>query len=394
MQDSPLSFSPGRRRVLGMSVRLLASALITGLTPYAIANTICRSQNQGNKPMKIICLEEHVLDPLLARASMPTALMQAPYLPDWGKTVKDGGNPDRSRPQIEQNALINPKGMDLGEERLKEMDNAGIAMQVLSVGGFPHLGALPDVVSLNRVANDRLAEAVSQHPSRFAAFATLPWAQPDEAEKELERAVKELGLKGALLNGRPSEAFLDHPRYAPLLEKFNELEVPIYLHPGVPMQAVQQSYYSGFSNEVTARLSMFGWGWHHEAGIQLLRLILSGALDRNPKMQLISGHWGEMLPFYLQRLDDSIPQAASGLSRTITQTFQEQVYVTPSGMLTLPHFRFIYELMGAQRILYSIDYPYQTLDGAGEFLERLPIPQVEKEMIAYRNAERLLGLVS
>ena len=343
--------------------------------------------------MKIICLEEHVLDAALGKASMPAALAQAPYLPDWGKTVQDGRNPDRSRPQIEQNALINSKGADMGAGRLKEMDAAGIDMQVLSYGGFPHLAPADQSAALNRAANDRMAEAVAQHPARFAGFATLPWANPAEAEKELVRAVKELGLKGALLNGRPSEHFIDHPDYDGLLAKFSELRVPLYLHPGVPVRAVQQAYYTGFNSEVDARLAMFGWGWHHEAGIHLLRLILSGAFDRHPNLQVISGHWGEMLPFYLQRLDDSIPQAATGLLRSITQTFKEHVYVTPSGMLTLPHFRFVYELVGAERILYSIDYPYQTLDGARTFIENLPVSQAEKEMIAHRNAESLLGLV-
>ena len=149
------------------------------------------------------------------------------------------------------------------------------------------------------------------------------------------------------------------------------------------MRSVQQAYYSGFNSEVTARLSMFGWGWHHEAGIQLLRLILSGAFDKYPNLQVISGHWGEMLPFWLQRLDDSLPQAATGLKRTLTQTFQEQVYVTPSGMLTLP-----------QRILFSVDYPYQTLDGIQEFIQSLPIWEEDKEAIAFRNAERLLQIKS
>lgn len=160
------------------------------------------------------------------------------------------------------------------------------------------------------------------------------------------------------------------------------------------MRSVQQAYYSGFNSEVTARLSMFGWGWHHEAGIQLLRLILSGAFDKYPNLQVISGHWGEMLPFWLQRLDDSLPQAATGLKRTLTQTFQEQVYVTPSGMLTLPHFQFIYGLMGPQRILFSVDYPYQTLDGIQEFIQSLPIWEEDKEAIAFRNAERLLQIKS
>ncbi len=342
--------------------------------------------------MKLICLEEHVLDPALGQASLPAALREAPYLPDWGKTVQDGNLPDRSRPQIERNDCINPKGFDMGAGRLQDMDAAGIDMQVLSYGGFPQLASGADAVALHRAANDRMAAAVAAHPSRFAGFATLPWQDPKAAAEELERAVRQLGLKGALLNGRPSQHFLDHPDYGVLLAKFDELQVPLYLHPGVPEQNVQQAYYSGFSPEVDARLSMFALGWHYEAGVHLLRLMLSGAFDRHPKLQVISGHWGEMLPFYLQRLDDSIPQAATGLKRSLIQTVRDQVYLTPSGMLTLPHFQFVYDLVGAERILFSVDYPYQTLDGVRAFIDKLPIPQAEKEMIAHGNAEKLLGL--
>lgn len=115
-----------------------------------------------------------------------------------------------------------------------------------------------------------------------------------------------------------------------LLSRFNKLNVPLYLHPGLPLKSVQQAYFTGFSAEVNSRLSMFAWGWHHEAGIHLLRLMLSGAFDKYPHLQVICGHWGEMLPFWLQRLDDSLPLAATGLSRTLTRTFQEHVYVTPS----------------------------------------------------------------
>ncbi|MNL10903.1 Amidohydrolase [compost metagenome] len=121
-------------------------------------------------------------------------------------------------------------------------------------------------------------------------------------------------------------------------------------------------------------------------------MLLAGAFDRHPGLQVISGHWGEMVPFFLQRLEDSIPQEASGLRRPIVQTYREHVYVSPSGMLTLPHFQFIHALMGAERILYSIDYPYQSLDGARAFIERLPVSDVDKALIAHGNAERLLGL--
>ncbi|XBW52549.1 amidohydrolase family protein [Dickeya fangzhongdai] len=387
-------FSVGRRNVLRAGFNVLVGIAMSSLFSRFTTAAVIHLHERRAKTMKVICLEEHTLDKPLGMASLPVALAQAPFLSDWGRTVSDGNNPDRRRPQIEKNGLINVKGADIGDGRLNDMDNAGITMQVLSIGGFSHLAPAADVINLSRAANDRLAEAVSRNPGRFAAFATLPWAQPDAAEEELGRAVNQLGFKGALLNGRPSENFLDHPDFESILSRFNELRVPLYLHPGLPVHTVQQAYYSGFSDEVSARLSMFGWGWHHEAGIHLLRLILSGAFDRYPDLQVISGHWGEMLPFWLQRLDDSIPQAASGLHRSMTQTFQEQVYVTPSGMLTLPHFRFIYELMGAKRILFSVDYPYQTLDGVMEFIQRLPIAEEEKEAIAFRNAEQLLGLIS
>ena len=275
---------PERRDLIKKGVGALAWAALTRLGPVAASSSVKQEITPAGKSMKIICLEEHYLDRDLGQAFMPAALEQAPYLIDWGKTVADGNNADRSRPQIEKNTLINQKGVDLGSRRLRDMDEAGITMQILSVGGFPQLVPEDEAVTLNKAANDRLAGAVRNHPERFAAFATLPWAQPKEAEKELVRAVKELGFKGALLNGRPSSCFLEHPDYDSLLSCFNKLNVPLYIHPGLPFKSVQQAYFTGFSAEVSARLSMFGWGWHHEAGIHLLRLMLSGAFDVNATM--------------------------------------------------------------------------------------------------------------
>lgn len=343
--------------------------------------------------MKLICVEEHVLDPAIGKAAQSRALVEAPYLPDWGSRVTDGCNvADHSRPHVVAASESARKALDMGAARLADMDAAGIGMQVLSYGGFPQLLPAQEAIDLNRAANDRLAEAMQAHPGRFTGFATLPWQEPEAAARELERAVKGLSLKGALINGRPGDTFLDDPRYAPVLAALDELEVPLFVHPGLPLPAVQAPYYGGFDRELSARLSMFAWGWHNEAGIHVVRLLLAGVFDRYPNLQLISGHWGEMVPFYLQRLEDSIPQEVSGLSRSIVRTYREHVYVTPSGMLTLPHFQFVYSLMGAERILYSVDYPYQSLDGAQAFINALPISDCEKAMIAHGNAERLLRL--
>lgn len=343
--------------------------------------------------MKLICVEEHVLDSAIGGAAQSLVRTEAPYLLDWGSRVVDGQHVVApGRPHVIAPSESARKALDMGAARLSEMDEAGIDMQVLSYGGYPQLLPAAQAIDLNRAANDKLAAAAQAHPTRFAGFATLPWQAPEAAALELERAVKELGLKGALINGRPGDTFLDDPRYAPILAMLDELNVPLYVHPGLPLPAVQAPYYGGLGRELSARLSMFAWGWHNEAGIQVVRMLLSGVFDRYPGLQVISGHWGEMVPFFLQRLEDSIPQEASGLTRPIVQTYREHVYVSPSGMLTLPHFQFIYTLMGAQRILYSIDYPYQSLDGARDFIARLPISDSAKALIAHGNAERLLSL--
>lgn len=344
--------------------------------------------------MKLICVEEHVLDPATGPACQALVSNDAPYLSGWGSRVVDGMNPgtDPGRPHVIAPAESSRKGLEMGMSRLADMDAAGIDLQVLSYGGFPQMLSAEKAVELCRAANDKLAEAAHANPSRLSGFATLPWQDPPAAAIELERAVTQLGLKGALINDRPGETFLDDPQYAPILSALNELGVALYVHPGLPLPAVQAAYYGGFDRELTARLSMFGWGWHNEAGIQVVRMLLAGVFDRYSSLQVISGHWGEMVPFFLQRLDDSIPQEASGLSRSIVQTYREHVYVSPSGMLTLPHFQFVYSLMGAERILYSIDYPYQSLDGVRAFIESLPISEREKALIAHGNAEKLFKL--
>ncbi|WP_024695222.1 amidohydrolase family protein [Pseudomonas syringae] len=343
--------------------------------------------------MKLICVEEHVLDPAIGKAAQALALKTAPYLADWGSRVIDGSQlVDPGRPHVIAPQESARKALDMGAARLSDMDGAGISMQVLSYGGFPQMLRSAQAIELCRAANDRLAEAAQAHPQRFAGFATLPWQAPEAAARELERAVNELGFKGALINGRPGDTFLDNLRYAPILAALNALKVPLYVHPGLPLSGVQAPYYGGLERELGARLSMFAWGWHNEAGIQVVRMLLAGVFDRYPALQIISGHWGEMVPFFLQRLEDSIPQEASGLERPIVQTYREHVYVSPSGMLTLPHFQFIHSVMGAERILYSIDYPYQSLDGARAFIDNLPVSDADKALIAHGNAERLLRL--
>ncbi len=279
------------------------------------------------------------------------------------------------------------------EKRIESMDRHGITKQILSSPVCTQL--LPkDKAGVVSDANDELAEIVKGHPDRFGAFATLPWKDIDTSVKELERSITKLGFQGIILAGRASgeDKFLDDKAFLPILEAAESLSAPICIHPAPPMTSVQKSYYDGLGDRLSARLSLYGWGWHNEAGIQILRLILSGAFEKFPKLQIIAGHWGEMVPFFLSRLDQALPRSVTGLERTITETFRENVYVTPSGIFDYPQLKFCMDVLGAERIIHSADYPFILNDGALTFIEKAPIDDDEKELIAYKNAEKLFRI--
>lgn len=282
---------------------------------------------------------------------------------------------------------------DLGEERLRQMDIMGVDMQILSTAGVQMLPAA-EAIPLARDANDQLAAAIKAHPDRLAGFATLPMPDPEAAAAELERAVRQLGLKGAMIHGRINEHFLDDPSFRPVLAAAEALDVPIYLHPNVPPKVVQDVYYAGLDPMVSQRLATAGWGWHMEAGIHAWRMILSGVFDRFPRLQVILGHWGEMIPYYLARTEKIVSQAPAtkSLQRRLSDYFVEQFYVTPSGLFTLPPFQLCLQILGADRIMYSVDYPIMAGAPARAFLEQAPISPADKEKIAHGNAERLFKM--
>lgn len=342
--------------------------------------------------MKLICIEEHAVDQAIAQAARPVLQRDAPYMGLQSSPDAAAQTRASDRPSLVELSEAIRLADDLGDGRIRDMDQHGIDMQIVSYSSPAQLVPDEQAVAFARAANDRLAEAARANPTRLNGFAALPWQDPGAAIDELDRAVSELGLKGAMLAGRPGDTFLDDPKYAPVLDKFNDLAVPIYLHPFYPLPQVQQAYYAGLRPEVSAQFALGGWGWHHEAGIHVLRLILSGAFERFPNLQVISGHWGEMVPFYLQRLDDVLPPGVTGLSTTITDTYRNHVWVTPSGMFYEPHFEFIRTVIGIDRLIWAVDYPYLSLDGTRKFLENLPITEDEAHKIAHRNAERLFNL--
>lgn len=330
--------------------------------------------------MKIITIEEHIAGAPINRYLAKYSAEDAPY------TAMAHG---KGRPYDADPELFG----DLDKRRIEDMNRYGITLQILSCPAKSQLLPKDEAPGIVSETNDYIDEVVKKHPDRYGAFALLPWSDPKEAAKEAER-VKNMGFQGILLAGRAGKGneFLDDKRFMPVLEACEASDLPIYVHPGAPLKAVQEPYYGGLGDEVSARLSLHGWGWHNEAGIQVLRTILAGRFDRFPKLQLIAGHWGEMLPFFLSRLDQSMPQTVTKLNRTVTETFKQNVYVTPSGIFDYPQLKFCVEVLGADRIIHSVDCPFISNEGAVPFIEKAPISEREKELIAYKNAETLFKI--
>ncbi|HEY3818776.1 MAG TPA: amidohydrolase family protein [Polyangiaceae bacterium] len=282
---------------------------------------------------------------------------------------------------------------DLGAGRLRVMDEAGITVEVLSMAG-PGADLLDGDrgIAFARDANDRLARAVSEHPTRFAGFAHLPLRTPDAAADELDRAVRILDFKGALLNGMTRDRFLDDRSFDPLLARAEALDVPLYLHPGIPPEAVRIAYYDGLSPAVRFLLSAPGWGWHADTAVHVLRLVLSGAFDRHRRLRIIVGHMGEMLPVMMARFDEVFRREVTHLERAVSQTILDHVVITTSGFFSTAPFMAALMTFGVDRVLFSVDYPFSRNDLGRAFLDKLPVSGDDLEKIAHGNADRLLKL--
>lgn len=330
--------------------------------------------------MRIVALEEHFADAAVSTASRPRARELSPDFP----AAYDPARGLSYSPAVE---VLR----DLGEGRLADMDEHGITMQVLSCTTTQQLPADVAVDLVARV-NDRAAAAVRAHPDRFAAFAALPTAVPEAAARELRRCVEELGFVGTMIFGRTDDEFLDAPRFAPVLDAVADLDVPLYLHPGAPPRATTDSNYADLDPLVTARLQTSAWGWHQETAVHFLHLVLNGVLDRHPALQIVLGHWGEMVPFYLDRLDEALPRALTGLDRTVSQYVHQNVHITPSGMWNQAQLQYCVTTIGVERILFSVDYPFRGNEGATAFLDEADLPAAATTAVAHGNADRLLGL--
>jgi predicted TIM-barrel fold metal-dependent hydrolase len=280
---------------------------------------------------------------------------------------------------------------DIGEARIAAMDEQGIDMHVLGLAP-PGTGPLDpvDAIALSRETNDIALEATRRHPDRFRALSTLPMAAPHAVAGELERAAG-LGCVGAMVYGRTGEMPLDDPAYDDLWTAAAALGQPIFIHPQIPSDAVRKAAYSGLDPTTDLALSTFAWGWHLEAALAALRLIARGTFDRHPDLQIILGHWGELLLFWLDRAD-SLTRIAN-LERKVSDYVRSNVFITASGMFNPALLRYALAVTSIDRLLFSTDYPFQrpTAPELDRFLAEFD-DDTDRRKFSSENARRLFGI--
>jgi 2,3-dihydroxybenzoate decarboxylase len=278
---------------------------------------------------------------------------------------------------------------DFNDIRLAEMDRDGIDYAILSQSG-PSVQAEPDAqlaIRRARENNDFLAAQIAPHPERFGGFATLPMHAPHEAAKELTRTVRELGFKGALVNGHTQGVYYDDPAYDAFWEQMQDLDVPLYLHPTDAW--IMPAVFAGHPELAGAT-----WGWGVETGTHALRLLFGGVFDRFPRLKVILGHMGEGLPFLRWRLDSRFEVYPHGitLARTPSEYFGSNLLITTSGVCSAPSLAGAIGEMGAQAVMFSVDYPYESSAIAADFIEQAPLTDEVRHLVCHGNAERIFRL--
>ncbi len=327
--------------------------------------------------MRIVTLEEHISLPQFDNRISKEARMKR----GWPDPDGDASLMKRVQQQLEE----------VDKERIKDMDESGITQQVLSVtapGGDLLEGE--EAISYAHDYNNEIANIVAKYPQRFAGFAVLPVTVPSAAAEELERAVKTLGFCGTMINGTTNEKFLDDEQFAPILSTAEALDVPVYIHPNLPIKAVNDVYYNNLPGTSGFMLSIAGWGWHSETAIHVLRLILTGTFDKYPRLKIIIGHMGEMLPMMMERINKIYKDA--GFKRTIAEVLKSNVWITTSGLFTQPPLQLALDTFGVERVLFSVDYPYSPNKIGRQFLDEMKLSPEDKEKIAHGNADALLKL--
>jgi predicted TIM-barrel fold metal-dependent hydrolase len=300
--------------------------------------------------------------------------------------------------------MVKGRLTDVGPERIRRMDAAGIDLQVLS-HVQPGVQTLErnTAIRLSREVNDWLGGIIQEYPTRFAGFAMLPTQSPMDAADELERTIAQLGFKGVLINGHTNGRYLDDDAFSPIFERAQALDVPIYIHPTDPPQTIIDSYYKN------CPALMQSWGWQVETGTHLLRLISSGVFDRFPNLKIIVGHMGELIPFGLKRINTALTMgnwllasqskgtdSAGGacIQKSVFYYMRANVFITTSGVFDQAALNCAIAELGIDNILFSVDDPFGDNFEGVDFLNKAHLSNEDKEKLAHKNAERILKLSS
>jgi len=321
---------------------------------------------------------------MFKKPSCPVIAIEEHY---WDRElIKQYGGVEASRGGETEERLF-----DFGARRVKEMDEAGIDVQVISHGAPSTQKLSPDIaVALTGQVNDRLAKFCAANPQRFAAFAALPTADPPAAADELERAVATLGFKGAMLHGMTNGEFLDGRKFWPIYARAEKLDVPVYFHPSLPHPKVTEIYYQDYAKDFPLVVRP-AWGFTVETATQAIRLVLSGVFEAHPKLKIILGHFGETLPFLVWRIDSALKRPGQK-PMSFRDIFCRNFYVTTSGFFSNPALLCCVMEMGIDHILFAVDWPFVLNPPAMEWMQGVPLCDEDKQKILSGNAKRLLKM--
>jgi len=286
--------------------------------------------------------------------------------------------------------------LDFEQQRLERMEEGGTAFSILSLNS-PGTQGIPNArqaIEVARRANDVLAEQVARHPAKLGGFAALPMQDPEAAARELERCIRTLGFHGFMVNGfsqvgdAETVAYYDAPQFADFWNSANALGKPFYMHPRDPLPS-REPIFDGFP-----WLTAATWAFTMETSTHALRLMSSGLFDRNPNLQMILGHLGECIPFNIWRIDNIVAKAPRGIpcKRALGEYFRENVYVTTSGNFRTPSLLSTMLEVGSDRILYAVDYPFESFEHAARWFDTCEISDLDRRKIGRDNARRLFDL--
>jgi predicted TIM-barrel fold metal-dependent hydrolase len=285
-------------------------------------------------------------------------------------------------------AALGRRLLDVDGERLELMDRDGVAMHLLSLTSpGVQLFDAATAVSMARLANDRMAEAIARHPTRYGGLASFSPQDPAAAVKEMERSIRDLKLNGFIVNSHTNNEYLDQEKFWPILEAAEALDSALYIHPRSPADTMAKPF-SDYNMHAAI------WGFQAETGTHAMRIILSGVLDRFPKLKIVLGHMGESIPYNLWRADHWY-HYRRGIQRSSLQpsdVFKRNFLITTSGVEDTRVLDYCLQWLGPDRIMWAIDYPYEESAPATRFMNEAPIPQADKEKIFHLNAERLFRL--